>query len=117
MLMVLGVTQRRSALLLATNGTQERGDGIQGEMAGDAWAAAEQQLVAFELNTLYSSWKTVLIGMNFFAFCVLYQNGGRFVWKRNAFCIKMEGVSIQNAKGKLSKAMIRLPKRKGIGKN
>ena len=29
--------------------------------------------------------------------CVLYQNGGRFVWKRNAFCIKMEGVSIQNA--------------------
>ena len=32
----------------ATNGTQERGNGIQGEMAGDAWAAAEQQLVAFE---------------------------------------------------------------------
>ena len=55
--------------------------------------------------------------MNFFAFCVLYQNGGRFVWKRNAFCIKMECVSIQNVKGKLSKAMIRLPKRKGIGKN
>jgi len=27
---------------------EERGDGIQGEMAGDARAAAEQQLVAFE---------------------------------------------------------------------
>jgi len=27
---------------------EERGDGIQGKMAGDAWAAAEQQLVAFE---------------------------------------------------------------------
>jgi len=26
---------------------EERGDGIQGEMAGDARAAAEQQLVAF----------------------------------------------------------------------
>ena len=43
-----GVMQRRSALPLATNGTQERGDGIQGEMASDARAAAEQQLVAFE---------------------------------------------------------------------
>ena len=42
-----GVTQRRSALPLATNGTQERGDGVQGEKSGDAWAAAEQQLVAF----------------------------------------------------------------------
>ena len=27
---------------------EERGDGSQGEMAGDARAAAEQQLVAFE---------------------------------------------------------------------
>ena len=27
---------------------KERGNGIQGEMAGDARAAAEQQLVAFE---------------------------------------------------------------------
>ena len=27
---------------------EERGDGIQGKMAGDARAAAEQQLVAFE---------------------------------------------------------------------
>ena len=27
---------------------EERGDGIQGEMVGDARAAAEQQLVAFE---------------------------------------------------------------------
>ena len=43
-----GVTQRRSALPLATKGTQELGDGIQGEMVGDARAAAEQQLVAFE---------------------------------------------------------------------
>ena len=25
---------------------QERGDGILGEMVGDAWAAAEQQLIA-----------------------------------------------------------------------
>lgn len=29
--------------------------------------------------------------------CVLYRNGGRFVWKRKAFCIKMGDVSIQNA--------------------
>ncbi len=31
--------------------------------------------------------------------CVLYQNGGRFVWKRNAFCAKTEGVLYQNARG------------------
>ena len=35
-----GAMQRRSALPLATNGTQERGDGILGEMVGDAWTAA-----------------------------------------------------------------------------
>lgn len=35
--------------------------------------------------------------MRFVAKCVLYQNGKRFVWKRNAFCIKMKGVSIQIA--------------------
>ena len=29
--------------------------------------------------------------------CVLAQNGGRFVWKRNAFCSKMEDVLYQNA--------------------
>ena len=39
-----GVTQRRSALPLATNGTQERGDGIQGEMAGDGGGAATRSV-------------------------------------------------------------------------
>ena len=29
--------------------------------------------------------------------CVLYQNGGRFVWKRNAFCIKTSSILGQNA--------------------
>lgn len=30
--------------------------------------------------------------------CVLYRNGGRFVWKRKAFCMEMEGVLYQNGR-------------------
>jgi len=47
MLMVLGVTFRRSALPLATNGTQERGDVLQGKMLNNAGTALQQQFIAF----------------------------------------------------------------------
>ena len=43
-----GVTQRRSALPLATNGTQERGEVLQGKMLNNTGTTLQQQLVAFE---------------------------------------------------------------------
>ena len=42
-----GVMQRRSALPLATNGTQERGEVLQGKMLNNAGTALQQQLIAF----------------------------------------------------------------------
>jgi hypothetical protein len=38
--------------------------------------------------------------------CVSYQNGERFVWKRNAFCIETPSILIQNARGKSHDVMI-----------
>ena len=42
-----GVTQRRSALPLATKGTQERGEVLQGKMLHNAGTTLQQQLIAF----------------------------------------------------------------------
>ena len=44
---ICGVMQRRSALPLATNGTQERGEVLQGKMLNNAGATLQQQLIAF----------------------------------------------------------------------
>ena len=55
-----GVTQRRSALPLATNGTQERGDGIQGEMAGDA-LVHKKQPANFDSGGYSETWLRALI--------------------------------------------------------
>ena len=44
---ICGVMQRRSALPLATTGTQERGEVLQGKMLNNAGATLQQQLIAF----------------------------------------------------------------------
>ena len=44
---ICGVMQRRSALPLATKGTQERGEVLQGKMLHNAGTTLQQQLIAF----------------------------------------------------------------------
>ena len=44
---ICGVMQRRSALPLATKGTQERGEVLQGKMLNNAGTALQQQFIAF----------------------------------------------------------------------